>query len=60
MVSEEARVQVLLPLASKNIVHPNVIVHNNDQQINDEPFHNEIVAIEPTVEEPREIALRRS
>ena len=60
MVNEEARVQVLLPLASKNIVDLNVIVHNNDQQINDEPLHNEIVTIEPTVEEPREIALRRS
>ncbi|KAK0597574.1 hypothetical protein LWI29_026639 [Acer saccharum] len=60
MVNEEVRVQVPLPLASKNIVDPNVIVHNNDQQINDEPLHNEIVTTEPTVEEPREIALRRS
>ncbi|KAK0592428.1 hypothetical protein LWI29_018916 [Acer saccharum] len=60
MVNEEVRVQVPLPLASKNIVDPNVIIHNNDQQINDEPLHNEIVTTEPTVEEPREIALRRS
>jgi len=56
---KEVRVQVPLACASNNkVIAPSVIVTNNNEeaQLNNEPMiHNE-----PIVEEPQEVALRRS
>ena len=60
---QEIRVQVPLPITSSQIFVPTVVEHFDnlqEQQINDQTRHNEVVANEPIVDEPREVTLRRS
>lgn len=65
---QEVRVQVPLPLTSSHVVVPIHVDHDNDlqkQRINDQaPLNDtltdEIVIVEPTINEPQEDALRRS
>jgi hypothetical protein len=61
VVIQEVRVQVHVPMASKEIVVPIIDEPNNiEQQINEPPLHNEAVTNEPIVEGPQEVVLRRS
>ena len=59
----EVRVQVPLPLPPSQVVVPVHVEHTNElqeQRINDQAPPNDIVANEPIIDEPQEIALRRS
>ncbi|RYE20332.1 MAG: transposase, partial [Sphingobacteriaceae bacterium] len=60
---QEVRVQVPLPLPSSQVVVPVHVDHDNDlqeQQINDQAPFNDVVPNEPIIDEPQEVALRRS
>ena len=59
---QEVRVQVPLPITSNEIVVPTIVEQPNniEQQINEPLLHNEMLTNEHVVEEPQEIALRRS
>ena len=60
---QEVRVQVPLPLPSSQVVVPVHVDHDNDlqeQQINDQAPLNDVVPNEPIIDEPQEVALRRS
>nr|KYP40054.1 Retrovirus-related Pol polyprotein from transposon TNT 1-94 [Cajanus cajan] len=60
---QEMRVQVPLTCISNKVVVPQVIepINNHEeQQTNDPITHNEVEVNEPIVEEPQQIALRRS
>jgi transposase InsO family protein len=62
VVIQEVRVQVPVPMASKEIVVPIIDEQpdNIEQQINEPPLHNEAVTNEPIVDGPQEVVLRRS
>jgi hypothetical protein len=62
VVIQEVRVQVPVPMASKEIVVPIIDeqLDNIEQQINEPPLHNEVVTNEPIVDGPQEVVLRRS
>ena len=63
MEIQEVRVQVPLPLPSSQVVVPVHVDHDNDlqeQQINDQAPLNDVVPNEPIIDEPQEVALRRS
>ena len=62
VIIEEVREKVPSPITSNDIVVPTVVVQydNVEQQLNDQPLHNEAVTIEPIVEESQGVALRRS
>ena len=59
---QEVRVQVPLPITSKEIVVPTIVesFNNVGQQINDQSLPNEITTNEPIMEEPQQSTLRRS
>ena len=59
---QEVKVQVPLPITSNEIVVPTIIKQPNnvEQQINEPLLHNEMLTNEQVVEEPQEIAFRRS
>ena len=59
---QEVRVQVPLPITSKEIVVPTIIesFDNVEQQINDQSLPNEITTNVPIMEEPQQSTLRRS
>ena len=59
---QEVKVQVPLPITSNEIVVPTIIKQPNNvkQQINEPLLHNEMLTNEQVVEEPQEIAFRRS
>ena len=59
---QEVKVQVSLPITSNEIVVPTIIKQPNNvkQQINEPLLHNEMLTNEQVVEEPQEIAFRRS
>jgi hypothetical protein len=62
VVIQEVRVQVPVPMASKEIFVPIIDEQpdNIEQQINEPPCHNEAVTSEPIVDGPQEVVLRRS
>ena len=59
---QEVRVQVPLPITSKEIVVPIIVesFDNVEQQINDQSLSNEIITNEPIMEEPQQSTLRKS
>ena len=59
---QEVRVQVPLPITSKEIVVPTIVESfgNVEQQINDQSLSNEIITNEPIMEGPQQSTLRRS
>ena len=60
---QEVRVLVHLPLPSSQVVVPVHVDHDNDLQevqINDQAPLNVVVPNEPILDEPQEVALRRS
>ena len=56
------RVQVPLPITSNEIFVPAIVEQPNniEQQINESLLHNEMLTNEHVIEEPQEVALRRS
>jgi transposase InsO family protein len=61
VVIQEVRVQVPLPITSKENVVPTVVQSfDNVEQVIDQSLHDEIITNEPIIEESQEIALRRS
>ena len=60
--NQEVRVQVPLPITSKEIVVPTIVesYDNVEQQINDQSLPNEITTNEPIMEEPQQSTLKRS
>ncbi|KAM1019856.1 hypothetical protein ACFX2I_041197 [Malus domestica] len=62
LVINEVRVQIPTPIITKQVVVPAHVepLDNVEQQINDHLLQNEIITNENVVEEPQEIALRRS
>jgi len=60
-VIQEVRVQVSLPITSKENVVPTVVQSfDNVEQVIDQSLHDEIITNEPIIEESQGIALRRS
>ncbi|PKU59784.1 Retrovirus-related Pol polyprotein from transposon TNT 1-94 [Dendrobium catenatum] len=59
---KEVGVKISLPITSNKVVIPIVEKFDNiqDEQMNDYTSQNEIVTNEPIIDEPQEIALRRS
>jgi hypothetical protein len=59
---QEVRMQVPMPITSNKIVVPIIFEQPNNiqQQINEPSLHNNMVTNEQMVEEPQEVALRRS
>jgi transposase InsO family protein len=61
VVIQEVRVQVPLPITSKENVVPTVVQSfDNVEQVIDQSLHDEIITNEPIIEESQEIALKRS
>ena len=62
MVIHEIRVSIILPSISKDTGNHPIVehVHNEENPINDQQLHNEIITNHNVDEVPQELALRRS